>query len=398
MKDEHVEYEIKVVNRDTDKLINQKISKAMNEVMKIIMPHRYMIHQCVYGENDIEHMIMTDDDVTKNWPEAKLCAISQESTTSQIINYYKSLFNKMVKQYITHATSVGDILSYNDVVLNNNIIDISKLFSLEEDDSNLTNPNMLFYEDEVDTLRAHGWKSLIPCFNAITIKTNKKRYFYVKIIELDVQNKYLKIEIADYMGDRHDWVCNASTCIEMTFTNEDKNGLPCSWNIISSLSYEEFLVKNLDAMNWSNKELQLWYDVFGIGTIDEQVLVEIEVPCGDNEYRSQKTILKRQSDVNKLKRLSSGKFNITILAQGENSTSYQRYKTAERLFINYSKMISAINYLLYSTKNSVKKEDMIEDKSYYNRSMIISNLSNNDIITRQIGKMTIKSKIEPTIH
>ena len=175
MKDEHVEYEIKVVNRDTDKLINQKISKAMNEIMKIIMPHRYMIHQCVYGENDIEHMIMTDDDVTKNWPEAKLCAISQESTTYQIINYYKSLFNKMVKQYITHATSVGDILSYKDVVLDNNIIDMSKLFSLEEDDSNLTNPNMLFYEEEVDTLRAHGWKSLIPCFNTITIKTNKKR-------------------------------------------------------------------------------------------------------------------------------------------------------------------------------------------------------------------------------
>lgn len=391
-----IDYDTEMTSNNMSIVTNKKVSKIINEIMKIIMPHRYMVGYGIYGENDIEHMIANDKNIIGNWPEPQLCAISQDSVASQTINYYQSLFKKMIKQYITHATSVGDMLSYKDVVTNNDIIDLTKVF--EHDNSNISYPNIQFYESEIDTLRSYGWVSFIPCLNNFVIKTNKKHYFHINVTHFDKTTKTLQVKIHDYMGDRYEWICNAFAHLEITFTDETSDGLPCSWKYISSQSYEELLIKHTSDMNWSNKELQFWYDVFGVSNIKEQTLIEITIPYDETTYHKHKTVLKKTSDITRLKKLSPNDFDISILATGEDTAEFFKQKTAEKLFLNYIKMMSVINYLLYTSTNVINKNDITDDINNHTRNIIISESSTKDTIIRQMAKMIIKSKTEPIIY
>lgn len=362
-----------------------KANKRIYDILKIIMPHRLMMEDSPYGENDISSLVH-EDDIVSNWPPATICMMNSESAITQTINHYKSLFERQMRNYVTHAISVGDILSFDYISNVENIIDISREYKDSESASKVSDADVWFYEDEVDNMRSYGWKIFIPCFDQLVIKENKKRYFYINTVKRDIKNKTLTLEIHDYMGDKYDWSCSGCVTLKLSFDVENSEGLPCNWELIKATSYEEFLVKYIPDMNWSKEQIQFWYDVLGINAIDEQLLVTIEL---DDELNlPEKLILRQESDIKRLRKLSTGGIKVSIIAKGKDVLPHQSQAVSERFLLKYCRLITLMNLSLLTANDEINKSDITESTD---KNRTILTVEDGDIIRQELRKIKIQS-------
>lgn len=368
---------------------NQKRNKLLCDIMNILMTHRFMDDDSIYGENSIVGLL-TSDSVSNNWPQMTSCAMSNKSIQLQTVNHYTNLFKSQMNKYVTYAISIGDMLPFDFISKHENVIDISKEYKDSETNSKNTDAYIWFYEDEVDTVRSYGYKMVLPFLDEMVIRHNRNRYMYVKTIKNDEKDKTVILELSDYIGDKYEWICTGKTLIKLTLKDETENGLPCEWNIINSISYEELLAKNIPEMNWSKEQINFWCDVMGIGSIESQVLIRIDKYDG-HEF-SDRFILKHESDIQRLKKLTNGEIQISILAKGQDVIQYQSQKISERLFIMYIKAITAINLAIMTTKDTINKSDADESHDK-NTTAFISTKDDSTIITLRKIKMQLKTNL-----
>ena len=339
---------------DITQIIKQecKINQKIIEIMSILLPHQYMKSDSVYGENDMYKLILQKD-YKKTWPEPKLCSLNQEPIETQTVQYYESLFSKMIRQYVTYATNKGDILAFNDVTNYTNTIDMVKMF--KHNNKKVCDPDIEFDEEEINALRSRGWKAFLPCFNDMVIKVNRQRYFVVKLKNIDKKNKSYTIEFNDYAGNKCDWTRIISSTLTFNFGKENEDGLPLSWTKSHAESYETFLTKYVDQMNWSKRQINFWQDVLGVFNNDEQINIEMTI-LNDEESKNHMVVRDKKS-ISKLQQLLGDRAQISIIGRGETVTEGQRQYVATECLILYIKTIAKINYSIYYGEKQVTKSD-----------------------------------------
>lgn len=241
---------------------------------KLLTPHHYMEPNNVYGNNDISALCddpAYDMNMWPPMPKANMLLHKEEEPS----DYYQKLLQSQIDAYTKNATQNGHMKSFQDVVKNVPLFDISKKYK-NEDLEKYSVPEIALYEDEVDYLRLYGKSMFYPCLNRFTIKTNKQRYLYIEVMFRNQKDNLLSLRVEDYAGNRYNWIKETSADFYLQFGKESKNGR-VSMNDQPHMveSYDDFLTCYIPEMNWDKKQKAFWLDAFGVFPLDNSVLVNL---------------------------------------------------------------------------------------------------------------------------
>lgn len=341
-------------------------------------------HEDTYFYNEIHCPRMIEK--SKAWPKLPLNnPLLSFSKPIDIGDMYQDLLNSQIQQYIKHGIDIGDILTYEDLT-SKPFIDITKSIELDPKIKTLYN-KIYFYEAEIDTLRNYGWQSILPCFDECVIKTNRKRYMHVKVLDINKTTQYIKLQIDIYIGNKRDWNKWRSSTIAIQFEPEFEQGLPCSWTNTDTLPNKYQMYKYIKDMNWTKEQIALWCDMFNINGINEPYVIKMDfVPSVSpfpTQAETQKYFTIFGNDNLKTMKYECGP-HIHIVASGKDAEQYIKNKTATSILIEYYHTIALVNYKLYTTYNSTKTHNRI--------------IENNPDGQYTFDDIIIKSDIKPTIN
>lgn len=355
-------YDIVDSSLSKDEKRSKKMKKQLSSMWEqasvinhLINIHQYMKDDSFYGENDIVELLKCKHVDKTKWPTVTKNILSTLSDKEQTINYYQMLFDKMVHQYVQYLINNGHIQSYSDVVTKSNLIDISKLFESDDDDV-MSSPDIEFNEEDINTLRTYDWYSFVPCFTQLTIKLNKHRYIQIDTISINETQKTIEVKISDYIGTKKDWSCTGYTQVQLSFDNNQDDGLPCSTNIINTVSYEQLLTNHIDKMNWSNEEINFWLNMFDINYPEKMVLAEFDID--DEAEMHKRVLLLSMQDFIQLQKISNTvALHTQLLMENQEMVEFLHTCMNNRLIIEYLKYIAVINYELLTSSTIEQKTD-----------------------------------------
>ncbi|MBO5435442.1 hypothetical protein J6A31_06595 [bacterium] len=343
----------------------------------ILEPHFYQDFNNEYGMNNIEDLIVDPTAPIRNWPSLTNCFPHGAAPKfDTMVTYYKNKISDMLAKYIKYTVQNGEMGTYDEIVNSKPLIDLSSSYK-PSNKSRHAFPSIKMNDNETNILRKHGMAALMPCYNDLTIKLNRKKYLHVTL--LNVTQDSFEVKIEDYSGDKYNW-CKQFTCsITFTFNTSSDEKVPCKWDVHDIECYEEFIVKHIPDMKWTQQEIHLWFDVFGVYYTDKISIIKIPPPqilidegvISNDEYNDIEHFIFNPQHVKLLKRKYASKLSVTETGE----TALQKFKAQVNhvSVLHYIKSISAINLILLSTK-AVTHDHAEQSKRYqFGEMSIIAN-------------------------
>ena len=103
-------------------------------------------------------------------------------------------------------------------------------------------------------------------------------YGYLKIHCLERTDNSVTFNYQTYGGDKNDWMLFSEMTLQLDFYDTVDGKLPVDINIIEFKSYDKIITQYLDDMNWSERQIYLWCDMFSTVPYSEAICVRLQVP------------------------------------------------------------------------------------------------------------------------
>ena len=323
-----------------------------------VSPHRYETDS-IYGHNDLSRMLHDSVISTKYWPKPPVARgngpfASTNAGAYSTGEFFTNLTEQMEREYTKEMIANGIMRSYDDIVMQGNLIDLSSVYKCA-DGSKIDIPDLKLDEKTVKFLRTHDWYSFIPCFGEYTVRLNRKRYMNVRLVSMDEKDRTMSVIISDYSGDKYDWIMHSKALLVMQFPIDENGNVGLRFDIPVNNTYEELLMAYVDKMKWDDRKKQFWADLFSLSPIDAHVAISIKFPkdfkqkllkkgYGIDDYDDDKgfvTLLRNPAHMSFLKNA----FNIDseIIARGEEAIRPvidDAINILQALYINISALIN----------------------------------------------------------
>ena len=332
---------------------NPRLLEKIEDITFVLtkQSHQFVNHKSFYEENDIETLI---PDYVNRWPTPPSILNFDASSPSE---YYTDMLQSMIHSYVHHAISTGDILSYDDVRKN-----CPNHFDLYSN----TNKYLPDEEKEKDkiydfrtstTIKEQNWKTFLPKDDVLSVRINKNRYMYIKVLKRNTKTKSAELEISLYQGNRTEWIIINRIKINITFCPQ-KNKIGLEWELKDLMSYEMFLTKYLNEMNWSKKQINLWQDAFNAYPLDELKIFTMAF-ADDVESNLPKTtlLISGKDDQNTIRKNTNEIMRLQHESTNEEAIQQMYDSTEQKLFIAYIKTITIVNIFDELVANWQKSEN-----------------------------------------
>lgn len=322
--------------------------RIMQRFHRIMDPHCYEMPDDIYGRNNIIQLAIDPCISIKSWPSmAKGLYADDESRAQAQMTFYQSLSDQMVNDYVKNLINIGVMKSYEDIVKNSPLIDITKCGEYD-DSSKLSIPQIAFDDGEISFMRTHGWYSLYPVFKKFTIQENRKKFFHVELLSVNESEKTFTVRLSDYIGDRRQWIIRDSIDIKFSFA-DNNNGLGMEYDWSNYLIYEQIIAEYVDDMKWSPRHKQFWFDIFGVAPSKKLVhgIIKPDESC--------KNINRNVTPVNHTFNSQDDVFFVTkhfhvkidVLGKGEDALNLIKTDIYDGILLGYLHDMCAINLRLF---------------------------------------------------
>lgn len=256
-----------------------------------VSPHRYATDS-IYGHNDLSKMLHDDVVTTKYWPKPpatnKTLLFSSTNAGAQSVGeFFTNLIDEMEHDYAKELIANNMMRSYEDIVIKSNLIDLSSAYKCS-DGSKIDVPDFKLNDKTVKFLRTHDWYSFIPCFDECTVRLNRKRYLNIRLISMNEKDRTMAAVVADYSGDKYDWIMHAKALLVMKFPVDEEGNVGLQFDIPAHNTYEELLMAYVDKMKWDDRHKQFWADLFSLTPTDRYVAVNVKFPMNFREKLHEK--------------------------------------------------------------------------------------------------------------
>ena len=262
--------------RKQKKLEQKAIKFASNRASKmtrILSPHRYESNNDIFGRNDLEKLAIDPAYNKSAWPPYKPSPLVLNDS-DPIKTFYEPLLEKMCDTYFEHAFKKHGYKSYDEIKQLPQF-DIS---SLTKDAYSLVDVKFKTDESCRNIAEQYGSEIFLPCIPEYVIKLNKCHLLYVKLIEN--QDGISTIQFDDYITECRKVSCISRGIILSEYIPETQE---IKWTAQEYTTYEDFLVRDMDDMNWSDKEKQFWFDVFGVYPFDSPTIIRVPIVFNTND-------------------------------------------------------------------------------------------------------------------
>lgn len=342
-------------NERKQKKLEQKATEfafnRANRMTRILLPHRYELSNDIFGCNDLGKMAMDPAYDKSAWPPYKPSPLVLNDP-DPIKTFYEPLLHKMRDIYFDHAFKKHGYKSYDEIKQLPQF-DIS---SLTKDAYSLINVKFKTDESCRNIAEQYGSEIFSPCIPECVIKLNKCHLLYVKLIEN--QDDISTIQFDDYIADHRKISCISRGIISSEYVPETQE---IKWTAQEYTTYEDFLIRDIDDMNWSDKEKQFWFDVFGVYPFDSPTIIRMPISVDANDMllidtsmaHKESFVVYRKEDadwiIKECKRIIPGEADIV-----ENGNSVILKQKQSRIENTYPQCLSAIALVnLQFIKNSI---------------------------------------------
>lgn len=259
---------------EQEHMLLQEIKK-LRRINRILCPHKYQNEKDVFGRNDLTNIVVKLDADPQKWPKLPALIYDNDlSENSPVPAAYRAMSDQMAKNYAKTLIDKNIMLSYKDAVENSNLIDITNIYSSKD---KLSHPDISFSEESHQFLKSHSWYAFCPCFISFTVKTNRKHYTHIELLEINEQDKTFTVKVSEYIGDKYEWIIHSKAKIKYSFEENDGTA-DMSYDISDVMTYEEILTCAIKDCKWSKQQIKFWFDLFSINYIDKSIRTEITFP------------------------------------------------------------------------------------------------------------------------
>lgn len=381
-KDKNSAQECEEFDFDTLTQMSNKISRDINFLRNVFFPHRFCMPNDPYGRNDLQSLLSNPATPVNKWPVLPeyIAQIPPADTQQYIEDFFSSMMDKMIAQYVNYAIENGMMKTYDEIVLKSNLVDISQKYKPKVP-SRVDHPEITFENGQIGQLRTHDWYSFLPCFKNMTVKTNHKQYICVELLSVDEQNKSFKICLEIYAGDKMKWIRQNRLVMTCSFGNTQTGTLPAEFDVEEIQSYTSFLTKYIKSMKWSKQQTQMWLDIFGVYYPEDASLIQINAkerfPDMD-DLEIGMGIIQNPEHLRYIKSHYNIPFN--VIAQGATARQIFDDEEASYMLSEHLKLLAAINIALYTEQETTADE-----------------LDEQGRTVRKFGPITVKSNTKITI-
>lgn len=342
-----------IYSENTD--LTRAEQKDLSRMNLILNPHKYQMDDDVFGRNHIMRLMMDPAIDIRKWPSPPKISVSMDldSSGKAIGKFFTTMSDRMVEQYVKTCIDKGIMKTYDQVVNQSNLIDISNLYPGYEK-SKTTQPMIRFSQENFDFLKSHGWYTFCPCFVSFTVRTNRKRYMHIEVLDMNEQEKSFTIRLSEYIGDKYQWIGQTTTTTTYRFDIDGEN-VSMSWDWSDAVMYEEMLALMIKQCKWSKQQIQLWFDMFGINYPEQMIRAIVSSPkgsiCanGDEEFENSGQIpltFKTHDDLLFAQKKFSLKSEITH--KGEDAKTFMHEELISIFVQMYIRTMAAVNLKLFT--------------------------------------------------
>lgn len=160
---------------------------------------------------------------------------------------------KLIREYNLELTARG-FAHKRSQLRNMNLIDLTFLKNKNESDTSIQ--HICSSEKDADFLKRESLYAVIPCFEECVFQVNTCRYFYIKLIDLDLKEKKETLFLHDYMYlPTTGWDIGTSLNVTLQF----ETAIDINLNISNPIWYTELYryLKQND-LPWGEKDWKLW--------------------------------------------------------------------------------------------------------------------------------------------
>lgn len=305
--------------------INENLfCQEMNIMQRIANPHEHMDGGLnIYGTNSIPKLLMDTGYDKSKWPTPGISGIQFRRTDISNLKpeqlalaygYYENLSKTLIRDYanVLFSNPEYGFLTF-DELRKLPCCNIMKMYTSQQHPlfpkipPIATEPSE---DSELPLYTKYGWNIFIPMLNEFVIRVAAHRYLHVKVAEINKEQRYYIAQFTVYLGTHAEYIPQNRCIIKCTFDkhliiDEDKS-LAMECTCIQAIPYEQIMTMGLDSVNFSPKEKNFWYDLFGIGPFEEGVIVtakRFDPEINDFEADERFLICQQKADLEKIQRL-----------------------------------------------------------------------------------------------
>jgi hypothetical protein len=341
---------------ENDERLMNKIETILSIIAK--QNHRMVNQESIYQENHLDCLLQ---DNFRYWPEPP--SIINFDAMSPV-NYYNDLLQNMIHDYVNHAIKQGTMLSYEDVRKNcSDYVDVY----LKTKDVIKTSPKdsgELYNFRNSPFINANNWKAFLPKEDQLTIRFNRNKYMYVRVLKRNVKTKSATLDIASYVGNKNDWVITNRIVIDITFQPHKDNQIGCEWTLIDVMPYELFLLKHINDMNWSKEQKRFWKDAFSVCDAEELSEMQVDITetiSEEHPIQTMKLIVQGKENQQQLQLNSNNIIKVKQVSGSEETLANIKNMAEQRIFIAYIKSIAIANVVDEIVEAELNKTKTGED-------------------------------------
>lgn len=345
--------------RKAERKARNAVTEKASKLMRILSPHRHELRGDVYGRNDL-HKLATDAAYNKDaWPVYKPSPLIQ-GDQNPIDTFYIPMIDKMCETYFAHAFKKHNYNDYDDIKKLPQF-DISEIV---ENPYSLTDTEFKMAENDRQIAEQYGPEIFLPCIPEYVIKLNKNHMIYVKLIKNT--DTLSTIQFDDFITKQRKLSYVSRLVITASYHD---NGI--EWDAQEYTTYEDFLIRDIDDMDWSDKEKQLWFDTFGVYPFDSPAIVSVPIALNDdvvdenndidmNKMYKKPFVIYRKEDVDWIIRESKRITPIPaeILASGDSVITGQKITNINDAYPKCLTAMALVNLqFIKSGKNAVNPDE-----------------------------------------
>ena len=204
------------------------------------------------------------------WPAPSMTMLAQRPAGEEDgVAYWKEHAHRLEDEYIQSLVDDKTVITWDDAQK----LPLIELKAKDPEQPTFF-PTLTCGEERILKTRKYGWRQFIPPFKEFMIQVNRRAYFHIKLYE--VTNDGFTVSVDNYIGRKKTFMKFRGIKLKFSFMEMPSGQTSMNFDIIECEPHEYIVSKNINKMDWNEKDKTLYCDLIQIRPPEEMTYITIE--------------------------------------------------------------------------------------------------------------------------